>query len=126
MTGVRRREAADFDVVAHQVVASRQVRHLAVKIFLLSVPAWPPAQDASDVQVFSKDMAHHGFRADAFRRAVIMRAASSMDVMIAGVPALLCDMNPALQIDGNGLLGLVRHCNVQSLRQIFGATIHDE
>src|SRR5487761_2732895 len=97
MTGVRGRETGDLDVVAHQVFGRGEGTDLALEIRLLGVPARAPAQDAADVKVFSKDVPHHGFGADAFRRAFVVAAAGGVDVVVAGEPVPLREVRPALQ-----------------------------
>ncbi len=89
MAGVRRGEAGDLDVVAHQVFGRRERVDLALEELLLGVPARPPRQHAADVEVFAQDVPPHVLGLDPFGRALVMRAAGRVDVMIAGEPVQL-------------------------------------
>ncbi len=97
MAGVRRREAGDLDVVAHQVVGGRQRVDLALEELLLGIPARPPRQHAADVQVLAQDVPPHVLGLDALGRALVVRAAGRVDVMIARVPVHLGQVDPALE-----------------------------
>ena len=73
VAGVRRREAGDLDVVAHQVVARRERVDLAVEELLLGVPARAPGEHAADVEIFAQDVTPHVLGLDPFGRALVVR-----------------------------------------------------
>ena len=98
VAGVRRGEAGDLDVVAHQVVGGRKRVDLAVEELLLGVPARAPGQHAADVEVFAQDVPPHVLGLDALGRALVMPAAGGVDVVVAGIPAHLGQVDPALEL----------------------------
>ena len=97
VAGVAGREAGDLDVVAHQVLGGGEAVVLALEELLLEIPARAPAQHAADVQVLAQDVPHHVLRLDALGGLLVVRAAGRVDVVIAGVPAHLRRIDPALE-----------------------------
>ncbi len=98
VAGVRRREAGDLDVVAHQVVLGGKRVDLAIEELLLGIPARAPGEDAADVEVFTQDVPPHVFGLHAFGRAFVVSAAGGVHVVVAGVPPHLGQVNPALEL----------------------------
>src|SRR6185437_7356367 len=98
VAAVTRWETGHFHVIAEEVVRRGQGVDLALEVAFLVIPARTPAQAAADVEILAENVAHHVLRRDAFGRAFVMRAASRVDVVIAGVPALGGGMDPALEM----------------------------
>ena len=94
---MRAGETRHFDVVAHFVVVSRQLVDLALKKLFLVIPARAPRQNAADVKVLAQDVAHHCRRSDTFGGRFVMRAASRVNVVVAGIPIVVDELDPALQ-----------------------------
>src|SRR6266851_7200820 len=80
--------------------------HATVEITFLVIPTGPPTQAAADVQVLAENMAHHVLGSHALGRAFVVRAAGSMNMVIARPPAALGRVDPALEGE---LFGVRRH-----------------
>src|SRR5438874_10457616 len=105
MTGVSAREAADLHVVAHDVVLQRQLVDGTLEELLLVVPTRTPGEDAADVEVFADDMPHHVGGGDAFGGSLVVGAAGRVDVVIAGNPAKVGELDPAFHTEGFARFG---------------------
>ena len=122
VAGVRRREAAHLDVVAHQRLRGRKGRWLSFEVLLLDIPTRPPGEDAANVEILADDVPHHVGRADAGGGIFIVRAAGGVDVVVAGEPAALRRLDPAFEAEvlavSRGACG-DREC--RPLHPVFGA-----
>ena len=98
MAGVARREAGDLQVVVHQPRRRRQRMIDAAEELLLEVVRRPPGQHRREVERFAVDLRPHVFRPDALGRILVVRAAGRVDVVIAGIPAVLRRIDPAQQL----------------------------
>src|SRR4051794_3958892 len=98
-----RRVARDFDVVSDAILGRRDAVVFPLEERLLEIPAGPPGEDASNLEVFAQDVAHHVLRVDAFGWTFVVGAAGGVDVVIAGIPAQLRRIDPPLEAEGQGL-----------------------
>ena len=89
MAGVARREAGHLQVVVHQARRRRQRMIDAAEELLLEVVRRSPGQHRREVERFAVDLRPHVFRPDALGRILVVRAAGRVDVVIAGIPAVL-------------------------------------
>ena len=76
-----------------------QVVRLGLKELPLVAVARSPGEDAADVQPFPLHLAEHVLRKHAFGGAGVVGAAGGVDVMVAGVEAVLPRIDPANQVD---------------------------
>ena len=83
MAGVLAGEAANLDVVAHDLVLQRELVDGAFEELLLVIPTRTPGEDAPDIEVFADDVPHHVGGGDAFGGGLVMGAAGGVNVMIA-------------------------------------------
>ena len=98
MAGAVRAEAGDFDVVAQQVRIARDFVVLAGEELLLVIEAGSPGEIAADLQVFAQAVADHVLGVHALGRIGIVGTAGRVDVMVAGPPAELRGIDPALDL----------------------------
>src|SRR4051794_2398713 len=105
MAGMLTGEAADLDVVPHDVVLRRKLVHCPFKELLLVVPARPPRKHAAHVEVLANDVPHHVGWRNTFGRRFVMRAAGGMHMMIARDPAEISQLDPALHAERLALGG---------------------
>src|SRR5262249_3162795 len=116
-----RREARHLNIVAQQVRRCGERVDLAFEVALLVIPARAPAQTAADVEVLAQDVPHHVLGSDALGRALVVRAAGGMNVMVARPPALLRRMHPALQLEALGMRLRLRHRDVPGEDEVLRA-----
>ena len=100
MPGAVRAEAADLDVVAEQVGELRNLVLVPGEELLLVIEARAPREIAADFQILAEAMAHHVLREHAFGGIRVVRATGGVNVMIAGPPAELRGIDPALDLEG--------------------------
>ena len=92
---------------------------LAAEELLLGVPARPPRQHAADVEVLAQDMPPHVLGLDPFGRALVVRAAGGMHVMVAGEPVHLGEVDPALEPERLAMRLGLRYRDRPRLDQVF-------
>ena len=123
VAGVRRREAAHLDVVAHQRFRRREGRWLSLEVLFLDIPTRPPGEDAADVEILADDVPHHVGRADAGGGVFIVGAAGGVDVVVAGEPAAQRRLDPAFEAE---IFAVRCHAgrdrDRRPLHPVFGAT----
>src|SRR6516225_10024214 len=112
-------KARNLQVVMHQLVRFGMRIVLPCEEFLLVVVARAPRQHTAHVQSFALYLPRHVFRAHALSRVLIVRAASRMHMMIAGIPAILRGINPSLHLKFNAVVTSFRHFYSLGLWQIF-------
>ena len=103
VAGVLAGEAGDLHVVPHHIVFGRELVDFALKEFLLVIPAWPPRQNATNVEVFAENVQHHVRGSHAFGRGFVVGTAGSVDMMIAAIPAAVGQLDPAFEAEGFGM-----------------------
>src|SRR6266480_3625427 len=95
MPGVAGRKAGDFQVIVKQAIRHRlRIIFPAEELFLIVV-ARTPGEHAAYVQLLALDLPSHVFGTNALRGVLIMRTASGVNMMIAGVPAVFRWVNPS-------------------------------
>src|SRR5262245_45005914 len=123
MAGVSAGEAADLDVVAHDVVFGREFVDGALEELLLVVPAGTPGEYAADIEVFADDVPHHIGRSDAFSGGFVVGAAGGVDVVIAGNPAEVGELDPALHAERFARFGCGGNSDGLLEIEVFGAAV---
>src|SRR5437588_4214347 len=91
---------------------------MAAEKLLLIIETRTPGEVGADFQIFADAVADHVLGVNALGWLHIMRAASSVDMVIAGPPATFGRIDPTLQMKGQ-LLGFVGDLDRLGLRQIF-------
>src|SRR5215510_13366898 len=119
MAAMRGREARDFKVVTHQVLARRELVVFGFEELFLIVITRPPGEYAADVKRFTQNVADHILRHHALRRAFVMHASGGVDVMIARIPAQLCNINPSFEFESECPLPIRADPDRLSFDQIF-------
>ena len=99
MAGIVRAEARDFDIVTEQVGILGDFVHGPAKELFLIIETRPPSQIRAHFQIFAHAMPDHVLRPHPFGRLHVMRAAGRVNVMIAGPPAELGGIDPALDFE---------------------------
>ena len=102
MSGLMRTKAGDFDVITQQVRILRNLVVLAGEKLFLVIETRPPRQIAADFQVFAKAVANHVRRVDALGGIGVVRATRRVNVVIAGPPAELRWIDPAINLECDG------------------------
>ena len=93
-------EAGNFQVVVHDPVGRGELVVGGGEVLLLMVVIGAPREDARDVQALSQNLADHVLGLDALGGVHVMRAAGGVNVMVAGVPAVLRGIDPAIETEG--------------------------
>ena len=101
MAGLVRTESGNLDVVSQQVVGSGDFVGSAREEFELVVKAWPPSQDASDVQVLADAMPNHGFGRHSLRGTAVVQATCGVNMMVARPPSKAGGIHPATNLIAN-------------------------
>src|ERR1700758_1587523 len=78
--------------------ARRWTYRMACEKLLLIVPTRSPGQHLCDRESFAACLADHGLRCNTFRRQRVVCASGGMNVGIAGIPAPLRRIDPALEL----------------------------
>jgi len=100
VAGEMRAEAADLDIIAHEIrIAADVVRPAGEELFLI-VETRAPGQAAADLDVLAHGMAEHVLRTHALGRVFIVQAAGGMDVVVAAPVAMLVRIDPAFDLIG--------------------------
>src|SRR5262245_18611519 len=90
------------------------------EVLFLIVVARPPRQNAAYVERLAQNMPDHVLRHHALRWAFVMRAPGGMDVMVARIPAELCNINPSFEFERKRLWPIRRDPDCLLFDQIFG------
>src|SRR6185436_12912340 len=95
---------------------------MSLEILLLVIPARPPGKYASDIEVFAANVAHHVGRRHALSRRRIMGASGRVDMVIAGIPAGCCQIDPPFHPETFRVLFACWDLDVSLQNPILGTT----
>src|SRR5258708_17762531 len=95
------RKTGDLQVIMHQLAGLRERMVFRREELFLVVVVRTPREHTPDVQVFTKDLPHHIPRLDAFGWVHVMGTAGGVYMVIAGEPAEVRGIDPALELEGD-------------------------
>ena len=91
-------ESTDLEVVLQQRLGCTKRVRLRVEILSLVFEAWPPSQDATNVQTFALHLSKHIVRSHPFGWMRLVGTAGSMNVMVTAVKPILRRIKPSFEL----------------------------
>src|SRR5947209_15303425 len=102
-----RAEPGDFDVIMEQVRVLRDFVVFGSEKLFLEIEAGPPGKVTADFQILTLAMSIHVAGEHPLAGNGIMRATCGVNMMIARPPAEFCGIDPPLEFEVDGVMGLV-------------------
>src|SRR5262249_44110131 len=115
-------EAADLQVVLDDGEGLANLVHPGVKELALELETRTPGQIAADVKPLALDVQEHVAGKDALGGVGVMGAAGGVNVMVAGVEAVVRGIDPAFELHLDLGRALVRDEDLARLLPILGAS----
>src|SRR5437870_3150831 len=122
MSQVLRTEAADLQVILDDGEGLAQLVHGGFEELPLEIVARTPRQVTAHVQPFALDMQEHVVGKDTFGRIGVVGAAGGVDVVIAAVVAIITGVDPALELNADMGVALLRDGDRTLQLTVFGSS----
>src|SRR5271165_2056653 len=118
-----RRKTRDLEIVMHELIGLRQRVVVARKELLLVVVIGTPRENGGNVEPLAENLPDHVLRQHSFSRVLVMRATRGVHMMVAGIPAILRGIDPAVEPERKLGGALVIHREFLHMGNILGPAV---